>query len=75
MTSETELVINIWETFKDFIPASKRADYAVDLIRHCVEYGFEASDLAAIVDEDDDLTEAYELVFEDEPEEDEIYED
>ena len=30
---------------------------------------FEASDLAAIVDEDDDLTEAYEVVFDEEDDE------
>ena len=71
MSSESELVINIWETFKDFVPASKRADYAVDLMRHVANYGFDASDLATIVDEDDDLTEAFEMVFEDEIDEDE----
>lgn len=65
MSSESELVINVWETVKDFIPVAKRTEYATDLVKHFADYGFEASDLSEIVDEDDDLTEAYKMVFED----------
>jgi hypothetical protein len=70
MSSESELVINVWETFKDFVPASKRGEYAIELVRSFAEYGFEHDDLSDIVDEDDDLTDAYSVVFEDEINED-----
>lgn len=74
MSSESELLINVWETFKDFVPASKRSEYAIDLMRHFAEY-FDPSDLVAVVDEDDDLTEAYEAVCVDEDDDDEFDED
>ncbi len=64
MSSEAELVIEIWETVRDHIPAPKRSDLAKELLYIFADYGFTASDLTDIVDEDPDLTDAYEEVFE-----------
>ncbi len=71
MTRETTFLIDIWDSVRDFIPANKRADAAIGVVRSMAEYGIEASDLAAIEDEDRDLFEAYKEVFEIEDQEDE----
>ena len=47
MSSESELVINVWEMFKETVPNSKRGDIAVEFLRQFADYGFEASDLAS----------------------------
>ncbi len=75
MSSEAELVIDIWENIRDHLPASKRFDFARDLIYAFAEYGFSAVDLADIVDEDPDLCAAYENVFEVEPDEEEFFDE
>jgi hypothetical protein len=71
MSSEAELVISIWESMRDHIPHQKRTDLAKDLISAFAEYGFDSVELASIVDEDPDLTLAYEEVFAAEEDEDE----
>lgn len=76
MSSEAELVISVWETVRDHLPASKRGDLAIDLLSAFSDFGFTASELAAIVDEDPDLTDAYEDVFDSvEKDEDDEYEE
>lgn len=32
MNNETELAINLWEKIKDFIPANKREDAAINML-------------------------------------------
>lgn len=63
MSSEAELVLTIWESVREQLPQSKRMDFATDLLYALAEFGFEASDLVSIVDEDPELTAAYEEVF------------
>ena len=75
-TDEAELVIAVWDIVRDRIPHDKRSDVARDLIYAFQSYGFDRTDLMPIVDEDPDLTDAYEEVFQEtESEEDEIDED
>ncbi len=73
MSRESQMVVEIWDNVRDFIPASKRSDAAESIVMAAADYGFEASDLAEMVDVDKDLAEAYEKVFEfeidEEPEE------
>jgi hypothetical protein len=64
MSSEAELVIDVWEVVRDHLSASKRADIARDMLYVFADFGFTATDLAEIVEEDPDLTAAYEEVFE-----------
>lgn len=74
MSSESQLVLDVWEAVRDHLPHGKRPAIAEDLLYAFSEFGFEAGDLASIVDEDPDLTTAYEEVFpglEDEEEADE----
>jgi hypothetical protein len=63
MSSEAELVMSIWENMRDHLPNAKRPDLAKDLLYAFAEFGFDAADLSPIIDEDHDLTTAYEAVF------------
>ena len=69
MSNEAELVINVWEVVREVVPHTKRAELSKRLMYMFAEYGFDASDLESIVDEDPDLTEAYHEVFSPEEEE------
>jgi hypothetical protein len=75
MSSEAQMVFEIWDAVRDFVPVSKRLDVAETIVKAMSEYGFEAADLAEIVDEDDDLAEAYQVVFSDRDYDDEIEEE
>lgn len=63
MKSESNLVMEIWELVRDYVPASRRTDTALSILRAFEEYGMEADDLADILDEDDSLTAAYRECF------------
>jgi hypothetical protein len=75
MSSEVELVMTIWENIRDHVPHAKRSEIASDLISAFAGYGFDAADLATIVDEDPDLAQAYEEVFSEDEDDDEIIEE
>lgn len=77
MSSEAELVIHLWEAVRDHVPAPKRGDIAQEMLYALADFGFTAVDLAAIVDEDPDLNDAYDEVFEplEEDDDDEKFED
>lgn len=47
MSSETELTLELWEAFRDAIPASKREDTANKLIKALMNYGADIEELAA----------------------------
>lgn len=63
MKSESNLVIEVWEQVRDYLPANRRHDAAVGILRAFTEYGFEQDDLSDIIDEDDILTAAYNDFF------------
>lgn len=71
MSGEAQVVLEIWDTVRDFIPVSKRPDVAEILLKSFADYGFEASDLCEITDEDEDLADAYGIIFSDQEELDE----
>jgi hypothetical protein len=73
MSNEATLVLDVWEAVRDHIPHPKRAVIAQDILTAFEEYGFEASDISTIVDEDPSLADAFREVFPDEDEsEDEL---
>ena len=72
MRSEARLAITIWEAVRDSLPSEKRSEAAETILRAMEEYGFDARELDALTHEDDDLAEAYSVVFDVEPEEDEV---
>lgn len=63
MSNDTQLILDIWETVRDILPATKRAEVANGILRAFSEYGFEARDISGIADEDSDLEEAYYEIF------------
>jgi len=67
MSSEAELVLNVWETVRDHLPHAKRPEIAKDVLYAFADW-FDAAELASIVDEDPDLSDAYDEVFPDDEE-------
>jgi hypothetical protein len=61
--SEANLVVEIWEHVRDSLPAGRRLEIAVGMLRSFVEFGFEKEDVADIIDEDDILSNAFNEVF------------
>lgn len=71
MSSEAQVILDIWDAVRDHLPHAKRTAIAQELLYAFQEYGFEGGDIATIVDEDPDLAAAFEAVYnEDEEEED-----
>jgi len=64
MTSESKLILELWELVRHDIPASSRASVAHSMMALFYEYGFEARDVADVVEEDHVLGKAYFEVFE-----------
>jgi hypothetical protein len=71
MSSEAQLVLDVWEVVRDNVPHTKRGTVAQDILYAFLEYGFEAADCASIVDEDPDLASAYDEVFADDDDDEE----
>jgi hypothetical protein len=63
MKSESNLVIEIWEQVRDSLPAARRQDIAVGILKAFTEFGFQQEDFDDIIDEDDVLTAAYNEFF------------
>ena len=72
MSGEMELVIGVWEAVRDHVPHNKRGDVAKDMLFAFADFGFEAGELASIVDEDPDLAVAFDEVFPDDYDENEV---
>jgi hypothetical protein len=71
--NDAQLVIDIWDTVRDNVTASKRTEVAIGIMRAVLEYGMEANEIASVADEDKDLEEAFFEVYYDgeHPEEEE----
>jgi hypothetical protein len=65
MSSDSKLIVEVWDTIRDIIPAGKRDDAALRILRLFEEYGFEIQEAEG---EDKILDEALELLREDEDE-------
>ena len=68
--SESNLVIEVWEQVRDYLPAARRQEAAVGIIRAFVEFGFDKEDFSDIIDEDDVLTAAFNEAFDEGEDED-----
>lgn len=67
MNSETKLVLELWEYFRDIIGAGKRADAALHLLRLFEEHGIDV-DKVNLEGEDEYLDEALQALSDDEDE-------
>lgn len=63
MKSESSLILSMWELIKEGVPAARRTDLAISILRNFEEYGFDSSDMSDILDEDDHLTAAFRAIF------------
>lgn len=75
MNSETRLLLEIWESVRDNLPASKRAESARGIVNAFADYGYDASDFRDVLGEDQYLTDAIEDVFGDDPDDSDGYDD
>lgn len=62
-SSESRLILELWENVRDQIPAAKRTDVAVTWIRAFEDYGFEPEDMADLIGEDRNLEEAFQSLY------------
>jgi len=74
MNTESKLIIELWDYFRDLIGTPKRQDAALQLLKLFEEYGIEF-DSSDIEGEDDYLDEALAMMLEDEDAEDDSEED
>jgi hypothetical protein len=73
MEIEAELVAELWNTIRDYVPVNKRKDLITSILEILVDNEVEINDLDEIKNVDDDLDEAIEEVFEQEENEEEDY--
>lgn len=60
-----QLIIEIWDSFRDFIPENAREDAANQFVEFLVSQGSEPSDLEAVLGYDSNLDTAIERHLED----------
>lgn len=65
MNNETEMVLILWEKIKDFIPANKREDSAIQILDTITDFLDEVK-LDALLGEDEILDSAIKIINEDE---------
>jgi hypothetical protein len=73
--SESNLVFELWEQVREYIPAARRTEVAVGFIKSFSDFGFEKEDFHDIIDEDEALSAAYSEFFNDDYDEHENEED
>jgi len=64
MTSESKLVVELWDYFRDLLPARHRAEAALHVLRLFEEYGIEIKK-SDIEGEDDYLDDALNTLHDD----------
>jgi hypothetical protein len=64
MSSEVQLIVEVWDLVRDTLPPSRRLDSAIQLLRAFEEYGFDPENLKDLLDEDRYLQRAYEDLYE-----------
>lgn len=74
MSNESKLVVELWDFFRDQLPAGKRQAAAAHLLRLFEEYGFEI-DREEVEDECEYLDEALEHLHDDDHSDDDNYND
>lgn len=64
MKSESKLILELWDHFRDHISPNKRTDVAINMLRVLEDYGIEPSK-ADLEGEDANIDEALELLHDD----------
>jgi hypothetical protein len=68
MNRESRLILEVWEMTRDYLPAPKRTDIAVTLLRSFEEYGMDPGDFADLKGEDKHLEDAFDTLYGEDPE-------
>lgn len=64
MSREAQIITEVWDAIRDYIPASKRSDAAHSMVRVFADrYDADAADLSDLTTEEAELAEAYETIF------------
>lgn len=63
MNSESRLILEVWESVRDFVPTAKRTDIAQALLRSFEEFGTDPGLFADLRGEDKNLEEAFETLY------------
>jgi hypothetical protein len=60
---EVELILELWNSVKDFIPAKSRDDVAEEFLSTLTNFGVDSGELSIIAEEDRNLHNAFETLF------------
>lgn len=74
MKSESKLILELWDHFRDHIGPNKRTEVLVNMFRVLEDYGIEPSK-ADLEGEDANIDEALNLLFDEDESLDEDYDD
>jgi hypothetical protein len=76
---EAELALELWNAVRDFIPAGKRDAVAEDFLSKFENFGVDPTELADVVDEDRNLSNAFHELYgqdiDDEDDQDDSYDE
>ena len=70
-TSDTEILLDIWDTLKSFIPSKDKMEAAERIIKIFDEFGISKQDIFEMTEEDKILQTAYDRYFSNDEEYDE----
>lgn len=63
MNRETTMILETWDTVKDYVPAAKRLDIAIQWFRSFEEFGIDPGDFKDVIGEDKILEEAFNTLY------------
>jgi molecular chaperone GrpE (heat shock protein) len=72
---EVEVILELWDSVKDFIPAKSRTEVAENFLSVLANYGVDPKELGIIAEEDPNLHNAYETLFAADVNDDDDYDD
>jgi hypothetical protein len=72
MKSESKVVAELWDLFRDFVPPARRLETAIAYLRVFEEFGFDEKDMEDIIDEDRYLARAHDDLYGADDEDDHI---
>ncbi len=70
-TSDTEILLDIWDTLKSFIPSKDKMEAAERIVKIFDEFGIRKTDICEMTEEDKILQTAYDRYFSNDEEYDE----
>jgi|TARA_R110001606_G_scaffold47376_3_gene120591 hypothetical protein len=69
-TNDMEIILDVWDTMKSYIPAKEKMAAAERIIKLCDDNGIRKTDIAEMTDDDKILETAFDRYFIDDDEDD-----